>query len=241
MLAALGRVFPSLFPQALSPFLLPFFQGPTDGPAPRGVPVFRISLLSSTKSGTLRTCPACGPHPGGLPRLQGLSPLPTPPSRALTRSLWEVRVQVTCWGRLGHREPDVKTTGQQRWVARHSAPAWVLDPPLPLPPSLRDVPSGLASGCGSEGNMLSVGCGWRRTDRLSCQLCVGKREVPLPAGPPQDASRRQSDRDSGHCPLPLWPFSLWGPRWESQRVQSWGSDPGRVFMDLGSGPWKSPH
>ena len=39
---------------------------------------------------------------------------------------------VTGWGRLGHREPDVKTTSQQSRVAHHSVPAWGLG----LPPSL---------------------------------------------------------------------------------------------------------
>lgn len=69
------------------------------------------------------------------------------------------RPPVTCWGCLGHREPDVQTTGPPSREAGHSMPAWV--PALPLLPlrSLRDVPSGLASGPRLQGNKLFAGCG----------------------------------------------------------------------------------
>lgn len=140
-------------------------------------------------------------------------------SSSLGRRLLIHSPQVTCWGRLGHREPDVQTTGQQSRVARHSVPAWVLEPLLPPLPSLRDVPSGLASGCGSEGNMLSVGCGRRRPDRLPCQLCVGKREVPLPPHRMPAAGRVTETLATAPYPLAIFPL---GPWWGSQRFQFWG-------------------
>lgn len=135
----------------------------------------------------------------------------------------------------------MKTTGQQSRVARHSAPAWVLELPLPPLPSLRDVPSGLASGRGSEGNMLSVGCGWRRPDRLPCQLCVGKREVPLPAGPHRMPAAGRVTETLATAPYPAGHFPFGALGGEARASSPGGSDPRRVFMDLGSGPWRSPH
>lgn len=227
------------------------FPGPTDGPASRGLPVFLISLAQQHQVQSSPRLLCVWPSPGRpaqAPEASLLSPSPLlgpdseplgTPSSSLGRSLLIHPRQVTCWGRLGHREPDVKTTGQQRWVARHSAPAWVLDPPLPPRLSLRDVPSGLASGCGSEGSMLSVGCGWRRTDRLSCQLCVGKREVPLPAGTPQDASRSRVTETLATAPYPAGHFPLMGKPARSVLgavtprgcLWTWAQGPGKVHTD----------
>lgn len=119
---------------------------------------------------------------------------------------------VTCCSPLSHGDPDRETTSWLSRVASHSASLG----DRPLPPSSGMSPVDWLVAHVSERNMLYAVCGRERMGQLSCQLCVGRREVSPVSQHPGGASLRQTDPSPAHSPFHHCSFPP-GPWLASQR------------------------